>query len=154
MGGGSVSVLHSWECNPFIAVHSFSASWIICRLYTRKMICIFVFLHISHSFPMAVIFHREQHKCDNIVLRPFSFFWLSPQFFFLSHSDCHKSHQIFYHSDEVAVLKNSKHLHKRHKNISLKHKMTKQHQRVNSMHYVFNSMHYVLNHGTLTEKWF
>ncbi len=42
---------------------------------THKKLSVFsFFLHISHSFPMAVIFHREQHKCDNIFLRPFSFF--------------------------------------------------------------------------------
>ncbi len=40
------------ECHPFTAVCFFSVLWPICRLYTHKF-SEFVFLSISHSFPMV-----------------------------------------------------------------------------------------------------
>ncbi len=115
--------LNVLECHPFIAVHSFSALWMICRLYTQKLLSIFVFLRISHSIPMAVYFWPQTTQVWLFSLRPFSFFESSPRFCVCvcvcvwSHSDCHQSHQVSYHSDEVAILSRSK--------------MTQQHQRAN-----------------------
>ncbi len=85
------------ECHPFIAVHFFSASWMICRLYTQKILCIFAYFPLisngGHFWPRTT-------QVWLFFLRPFSFFESSPQFFIFfyflwSHSDCHTSHQMF-----------------------------------------------------------
>uniref|UniRef100_A0A8C2DB13 Filamin B n=1 Tax=Cyprinus carpio TaxID=7962 RepID=A0A8C2DB13_CYPCA len=38
----------------------FPALWLICSLYTQKHLCIFIFLLISHSFRVPVIFDHKQ----------------------------------------------------------------------------------------------
>ncbi len=102
----SVSILHSWyfRVSPLHCCAFFSASWMICILYTQKIICIF-YLYV---FSMAVIFDHKQQKCDYFLTTIYLFRIKSIYIYFFfswSHSDCHKSHWVSYHSNKVVIFK-------------------------------------------------
>lgn len=59
-------ILHICKNLLCVAVLFFFTSWLICSLYDQKIIWVFVFVHISHLFPMLVI--QEGDKCDLLLL--------------------------------------------------------------------------------------
>lgn len=93
-----------------LAVHFFSASWLICRLYIHLFFFVFFHSHlpIFHSFPMADILDPEDHKYHFfffffcLFTQPFQ---IMPSFFVCSHKKCQKSHQVSYRS---IIFKNFK----------------------------------------------
>ncbi len=98
-GGGLFCTLDILGCHPFIAVHSFFASWMIYRLYTHKKISVFLYFSIlpihfqwrsfltANNTSVTILFSDHLAFSNQVH----DYFWF---IFLWSYSDCHKSHQV------------------------------------------------------------